>query len=503
MIFFPYLNSRKERIAHGSHRDLPAPVLVLGTCLIWFSFLLFGPSTAAAHESTATEMRREVVYDPLPSGLKFHLLNTRFKGFSGPVGSGKTEALCQEALRLAYVNGPLLGLIGAPTYRMLADVTRMKFLEFLERNEIPHTFHKSDNSLYLDECGAKIIFRSLDQPTRLVGTTLAWFALDELTYSKEDSWRRLEARLREPRAVEPVGCAVWTPKGFDWVWKRFIGPEKVAGYGAIFAKPRENHHLPPEFYDSLKASYDERFYAQEVEGKYLAVFAGQAYYTFDRDESVKPLPFDRRAPLLWSLDFNIDPACSVIGQLVDVTTREEALRGIRREHFHVLDELSLPDTRTVEHVERFLKVIDPLYDEGLGAIRVYGDASGDARKSSSLKTDWQQVKDLLRSNARVPVTYHVPSANPPVRGRIATVAAMLRNAHGERRMFIDPKCKGLIMDLEQVAWKRDSAGTPLDELDKSDPKRTHLSDALGYAVWATCRPHQPGPQSQPLFGGGR
>ncbi|TAL08416.1 MAG: hypothetical protein EPO02_13105 [Nitrospirae bacterium] len=447
--------------------------------------------------------RREVVYEPLPSQLQFHVLGTRFKGFSGPVGSGKTEALCQEALRLAYVNGPVMGLVGAPTYRMLADVTRMKFLEFLERNSIPHRFHKSENALTLDECGARIIFRSLDQPTRLVGTTLAWFALDELTYSKEDSWRRLEARLREPRAKEPVGCAVWTPKGFDWVYNRFIGPKKVRGYGAIFARPGENRHLPDGFYDSLKESYDDRFYKQEAEGEYLSVFAGQAYYAFDRNQSVRPLGFDPAAPLCWSLDFNVDPACSVLAQVVDTSSRDDRINGIRRQVVHVLDELVLPDTRTVEHVTEFIKRIEPLYSQGLGAIRIFGDASGDANKSSSLKTDWQQVKELLRSNARVPVAYHVPAANPPVRGRIAAVNSMIRNAQGERRLCVDPKCFELIADLEQVAWKRDSAGNTLDALDKSNPKRTHTSDALGYLVWATCRPNQPGPQSTPLLGGVR
>lgn len=40
----------------------------------------------------------------------------RFKGFSGPIGSGKSQALCQEAIRLSYLNPGRQGLIGAPTY---------------------------------------------------------------------------------------------------------------------------------------------------------------------------------------------------------------------------------------------------------------------------------------------------------------------------------------------------------------------------------------------------
>ena len=59
---------------------------------------------------------REIGYSPLPSQRKFHSSNARFKGFSGPIGSGKSQALCQEAIRLSYLNPGRQGLIGAPTY---------------------------------------------------------------------------------------------------------------------------------------------------------------------------------------------------------------------------------------------------------------------------------------------------------------------------------------------------------------------------------------------------
>jgi hypothetical protein len=52
----------------------------------------------------------------------------------------------------------------------------------------------------------------------------------------------------------------------------------------------------------------------------------------------------------------------------------------------------------------------------------------------------------------------------------------------ERSVFIDPKCRELIKDLRQVRWKRDSVGNPIANLDKSDPQRTHLTDALSYLV---------------------
>ena len=58
----------------------------------------------------------EIDYEPLPSQNRFHASAARFKGFSGPIGSGKSQALCQEAIRLSYLNPGRQGLIGAPTY---------------------------------------------------------------------------------------------------------------------------------------------------------------------------------------------------------------------------------------------------------------------------------------------------------------------------------------------------------------------------------------------------
>ena len=59
---------------------------------------------------------RGVGYEPLPSQVAFHASDARIKGFSGPIGSGKSAALCHEAIKLAYANSGRSGLIGAPTY---------------------------------------------------------------------------------------------------------------------------------------------------------------------------------------------------------------------------------------------------------------------------------------------------------------------------------------------------------------------------------------------------
>src|SRR6266511_2198693 len=90
---------------------------------------------------------RRIAYDPLPSQRVFHESEERFKGFSGPIGSGKSQALCQEAIRLSYMNPGRLGLIGAPTYPMLRDATQVALLEILEQNDIPYEHNRGENAL--------------------------------------------------------------------------------------------------------------------------------------------------------------------------------------------------------------------------------------------------------------------------------------------------------------------------------------------------------------------
>src|ERR1035441_4257505 len=209
---------------------------------------------------------RDIKYDPLPSQKKFHALENRFKGFSGPIGSGKSQALCQEAIRWSYMKPGRLGLLGAPTYPMLRDATQAALIEILESNEIPYEHNKAENTFVMQDTRSRILFRPVDEFERLRGTNLAWFGLDELTYTQEESWLRLEGRLRDPKATRLCGFGVWTPKGYDWVYRKFIS-DPVNGYAAVQAQPFENRHLLgkiADFYERLRDSYDEKFYQQEV-----------------------------------------------------------------------------------------------------------------------------------------------------------------------------------------------------------------------------------------------
>lgn len=423
---------------------------------------------------------RAIEYQPLPSQRLFHESAARFKGFSGPVGSGKSQALCQEAIRLSYLNCGRQGLIGAPTYPMLRDATLNSFTEVLEANAVPFDFNKAESVLTMKDSGSRILFRSLDEFERLRGTNLAWFGVDELTYTREEAWLRLESRLRDPLAKRLCGFAVWTPKGFDWVYRKFIR-DRVDGYDVVLAKANENRFLldrVPDFYERLKRSYDARFFEQEAMGAYLSVHAGAVYHAFQRDRNVTTLQVDPQWPLLWTLDFNVNPMCSLVAQRWG-------------DEIRVLDEIALSRASTADACEEFTRRFPR---HGAGVV-VYGDATG-ARQQTSGTNDYRIVSDCLRRSGYGKVALRVPASNPLVRERVQLVNAKLQSACEETSLKVDRRCKELIADLDEVVYKPDSMVIDKDR----DPKRTHLSDALGYLLWEEFRPGpKVGEQDKRLF----
>ncbi len=369
------------------------------------------------------------------------------------------------------MNAGRTGLIGAPTYPMLRDATVAALLEALAKNGIPHEVNRGENFLVMGETRSKILFRAVEEFERLRGSNLAWFGLDELTYTSEESWLRLEGRLRDPKASRLCGFAVWTPKGYDWVYERFVA-ERVDGYEVVTAQAFENRHLlerVPDYYERLKSSYDPRFYQQEVLGQYLHLHAGRVYYGFEREKNIAGLQVDQKRALLWALDFNVDPMCSVVAQ-------------VKEESVLVLDEIVLSRATTQQACEEFQN----RFPEHGAGVKVYADASG-ARMQTTGTSDLAVLKKFFRSGEYGAVDFKVPKSNPAVRDRVQVVNAALQPADGEARLGsrlkIDPRCRELIKDLEQVAYKE---GSQVIDKDK-DPRRTHLSDALGYLVWQELR----------------
>jgi hypothetical protein len=211
-------------------------------------------------------------------------------------------------------------------------------------------------------------------------------------------------------------------------------------------------------------------------------FAGRAYYAFSRAKNLQPAYYQANLPLYWSLDFNVNPMCSVLCQIEDKTTRDMAMLGRSLAVVRVLDEIILPNSNTEEACRIFQERTAPWIARQNGVqLRIYGDAAGGARSTAG-KSDYQIIREFFRRTPEYQASYHVPAANPAVRDRLNAMNSKLCNAAGLVGIQVDPKCKRLVKDLEQVAWKADANGRMTGEIDKSNAELTHVSDALGYLI---------------------
>jgi len=88
-----------------------------------------------------------------------------------------------------------IGVVAAPTYRMLYDATLMTFHEVCGKFIAPNGFSKSEMRVRLID-DKVILFRSADDPERLRGPNLGWFWLDEAALMPELAWEIMIGRLR-------------------------------------------------------------------------------------------------------------------------------------------------------------------------------------------------------------------------------------------------------------------------------------------------------------------
>jgi hypothetical protein len=417
-----------------------------------------GQAGKAGPEINLTDPQWSVYCDP-----------ARFRVLVAGRRFGKTYLAVPELLRIA--DGPdRLAWYLSPTYRQAKD-DLWRPLKRIARPYIIGKPNETDLSIDLIN-GGRIALRSADNYDSLRGAGLNGCVIDEYADIAPEAW----TEALRPMLSDRLGRALFigTPEGYNHFYDLYNEAKSgKPGWSAYQYTTAEGGNVAPEEIEAAKHDLDIKTFRQEYEASFETIGTGRAYYAFERDGNVKTQEFDVRLPLCWSLDFNVDPMCSVLCQVDGA-------------HLRVLDEIILPDSNTQESARVFEARAEEYHKRVGGRLRVqvYGDASG-AQRQHAGPADWRVIRDSLsRISDRFASNFNLFASNPVVKDRIASVNAMLCNHAGERRVAIDPKCKDLIADLERVVWKRDSAGNARDVLDDSNKKLTHVSDAFGYLVWS-------------------
>ena len=117
-----------------------------------------------------------------------------------------------------------------------------------------------------------------------------------------------------------------------------------------------------------------------------------------------------------------------------------------------------------------------------GKVFCYGDATGGRSGTSQTEgSDWYLIRKMLWQHfGSNRVFLKVPKRNPHERDRVNSVNSRLKSIDGDIRLMADPaRAPMTVKDFEETVVVEGGSG----ELDKrSNPERTHLTDAIGYFI---------------------
>lgn len=370
---------------------------------------------------------------PSPKQLEFLRARERYVAFIGGIGSGKTTAGALRCFLEVFRNfeTPQLGVVVAPSYRMLTDVNFRLTLDFF--GPVLREVNRTEMRVkFLN--GAEILFRSSDEPDRLRGLSVDFAWMDEASLCAEEAFQILLGRLRRK-----PGAPLWittTPKGVsNWVY-RYRDMFRV-----IQARTEENPGLDPQFIESLKKAYDPLLAKQELEGEFISLEGMIFEEVSARPEIFRDLP-EKPQMCFGGIDYGYTHPSAII------------LVGKVGEEFYVFHEFYAAKMLFPQLLE-VARSLQESFQVGV----FMADPSEPALISEAQKLG-------LRVRAA------------PKEG-ILTGIQRIKGLFHEGRLFISPACRNLIREMMSLAW----------EEGKDRPARgpDHAVDALRYALTALTR----------------
>lgn len=387
-----------------------------------------------------------------PTQKAFATSKEPFPAFVGGFGSGKTAAAIARAMALKASFRTCDIAYYLPTYQLVEDIAFKRFPELCERKGWAYKINKQSKHIEFPNAG-RIIFRTMDNPSAIVGYEVAHSILDELDtlpFDKaRDVWNKVIARNRQKCAIGNTVAVATTPEGFRFVYDRWV-KNKAKGYAIYRAKTTDNvANLPADYIENLRNSYPSNLLSAYLDGEFVNLTSGSVYAEFDRTLNYCNTVVADNEPLHIGLDFNVTKMAAVVYVLRDTNP-------------HAVNEFT-----DVFDTPAMCRLIKDRYPNR--AIYIYPDASGQARKSNNAS---ESDLSILRQAG---FTVLVNSRNPAVKDRVLSTNNMI-HSQGIRRLFVNSDaCPALTESFEKQAY--DKNGEP----DKSSGL-DHVIDAATYFI---------------------
>lgn len=163
------------------------------------------------------------ITEPLAHQEEYHLFTgwTKHHLMAGSLGTGKTEAMCIEAVQQCATYDNNIGLMGRKVLDAFKKSTLIQLLDiagdFVKK-------HKSQDREIHFKNGSMIVYMALDDSRdsiqRIKSMNLGFFAFDQLEEVSEDTFMAAGGQLRRKGTMR-VSFHTCNPSGHDWVWRRW------------------------------------------------------------------------------------------------------------------------------------------------------------------------------------------------------------------------------------------------------------------------------------------
>lgn len=368
----------------------------------------------------------------------------------GGLGSGKSRAGTARLIYLMLDDPGISAAYYMPTYDLLRLRAIPGFESDLQMFGLSYRLNKSEYSISIDGLGT-VIFRSYDNPNRIIAYEVAHSIVDELDTLRKDAaavvWRKIDERNRQnAKRPNSIGCVTTPDQGYNgFIYQRWY-KEQPKGYVKIKAPTYSNPFLPDGYVDNIRKNYDPLLADMYIEGEIVNLNANKVYHFFDRRKHHSDRVIKSGDRLCIGIDFNIGGCCAVVF-VIDGKTVIAVDEFVSHDTYDFVNSL----TRYEGH-----------------KLTIYPDASGKKGTTNATESDLQIIR-------RAGFAVDAPEANPPVRGRINAMNSMI--SHGNYLVNCN-KCPEHANALETQGY--DEKGAP--EKFNDHPAIDDWVDGPGYFI---------------------
>ena len=393
-----------------------------------------------------------------PQNIYMNQLDTKYRGYVGGFGSGKTFIGCLDLLVFASQHPKTVQGYFAPTYPAIRDIFYPTFEEAAHMMGFQVKINYSVKEAVLFRGGryyGTIICRSMDNPNTIIGFKIARALVDELDVLEkvkaELAWNKIIARMR--LVIEGVQNSIGvttTPEGFKFVYEKF-SENPTESYSMVQASTYENEqYLPPDYISSLYETYPSHLVDAYILGQFVNLASGSVYRAFSRSNNDCDDEYEHGEDLCVGMDFNIDNMAATI--------------YVKREgYWAAVDEIS-----KAYNTPAVADILKERYPDSY--IVIYPDSSGKNRSTSGQGVSESDIATLESHPYSFSCYYH--DANPRVKDRVNAA----NKAFETRKIRVNvKKCPQTTKCLEAQVYN--DQGVP-DKKDGFD----HQNDATTYPI---------------------